>query len=213
MNDLNAFTGLVRRCVEDYDMIAPGDTVAVGVSGGKDSLVLLMALNELRRYYPKPFTLEAITVELGFDGMDFAPVAELCDTLGVPYTRLKTDIKEVVFDVRKEDNPCSLCAKMRRGALCTALSERGITKLALGHHFDDAVETFLLSLVYEGRIANLAKALALPIVENPCPEDRGSKRYEIKQFIRTMSKTYPDLRSKVFGAIQRAPLDGWEKAR
>ena len=209
MNDLNAFTGLVRRCVEDYDMIAPGDTVAVGVSGGKDSLVLLMALNELRRYYPKPFTLEAITVELGFDGMDFAPVAELCDTLGVPYNRLKTDIKEVVFDVRKEDNPCSLCAKMRRGALCTALSERGITKLALGHHFDDAVETFLLSLVYEGRIscfqpvthmtrtgvdqirpmlyagegriANLAKALALPIVENPCPEDRGSKRYEIKQ--------------------------------
>ena len=102
---------------------------------------------------------------------------------------------------------------MRRGALCTALSARGITKLALGHHFDDAVETFLLSLVYEGRIANLAKALALPIVENPCPEDRGSKRYEIKQFIRTMSQTYPDLRSKVFGAIQRAPLDGWEKAR
>ena len=224
MNDLNALTGLVRRCVEDYDMIAPGDTVAVGVSGGKDSLVLLMALNELRRYYPKPFALEAITVELGFDGMDFTPVAELCESIGVPYTRLKTDIKEVVFDARKEDNPCSLCAKMRRGA-----------------HFDDAVETFLLSLVYEGRIscfqpvthmtrtgvdqirpmlytgegriANLAKALALPIVENPCPEDRGSKRYEIKQFIRTMSQTYPDLRSKVFGAIQRAPLDGWEKAR
>ena len=241
MNDLNAFTGLVRRCVEDYDMIAPGDTVAVGVSGGKDSLVLLMALSELRRYYPKPFSLEAITVELGFDGMDFTPVAELCASLGVPYTRLKSDIREVVVDVRKEDNPCSLCAKMRRGALCTALSERGITKLALGHHFDDAVETFLLSLVYEGRIscfqpvthmtrtgvdqirpllyagegriANLAKALELPIVENPCPEDRGSKRYEIKQFIRTMSQTYPDLRSKVFGAIQRAPLDGWEKAR
>ena len=241
MNDLNAFTGLVRRCVEDYDMIAPGDTVAVGVSGGKDSLVLLMALSELHRYYPKPFALEAITVELGFDGMDFTPVAELCAALGVPYTRLKTDIKEVVFDVRKEDNPCSLCAKMRRGALCTALSERGITKLALGHHFDDAVETFLLSLVYEGRIscfqpvthmtrtgvdqirpmlyagegriANLAKALELPIVENPCPEDRGSKRYGIKQLIRTMSQAYPDLRSKVFGAIQRAPLDGWEKAR
>ena len=200
MNDLNAFTGLVRRCVEDYDMIAPGDTVAVGVSGGKDSLVLLMALNELRRYYPKPFTLEAITVELGFDGMDFAPVAELCDTLGVPYTRLKTDIKEVVFDVRKEDNPCSLCAKMRRGALCTALSERGITKLALGHHFDDAVETFLLSLVYEGRIscfqpvtnldrtgviqirpmlylsektiAHFAAKERLPVVHNPCPAPR-----------------------------------------
>ena len=165
----------------------------------------------------------------------------LAESLGVPYMRLKTDIKEVVFDVRKEDNPCSLCAKMRRGALCTALSERGITKLALGHHFDDAVETFLLSLVYEGRIScfqpvthmtrtgvdqirpmlyagegritNLAKALALPIVENPCPEDRGSKRHEVKELIRTMSLTYPDLRSKVFGAIQRAPLDGWKKAR
>ena len=121
MDSLNAFTGVVRRCVDDYGMISPGDRIAVGISGGKDSLVLLMALNELRRYYPKPFTLEAITVELGFDGMDFAPVAELCDTLGVPYTRLKTDIKEVVFDVRKEDNPCSLCAKMRRGALCLSL--------------------------------------------------------------------------------------------
>lgn len=233
--------GLVRRCVEDYDMIAPGRYRRRRRLGRQDSLVLLMALSELRRYYPKPFALEAITVELGFDGMDFTPVAELCAALGVPYTRLKTDIKEVVFDVRKEDNPCSLCAKMRRGALCTALSERGITKLALGHHFDDAVETFLLSLVYEGRIscfqpvthmtrtgvdqirpllyagegriANLAKALELPIVENPCPEDRGSKRYEIKQLIRTMSQAYPDLRSKVFGAIQRAPLDGWEKAR
>ena len=144
-----------------------------------------------------------------------------------------------MFDVRKEDNPCSLCAKMRRGALCTALSERGITKLALGHHFDDAVETFLPAcgtrrisrqpvtqrtrtgvdqirpMLYagEGRITNLAKALALPIVENPCPEDRGSKRHEVKELIRTMSLTYPDLRSKVFGAIQRAPLDGWEKAR
>ena len=235
MNDLNAFTGLVRRCVEDYDMIAPGDTVAVGVSGGKDSLVLLMALNELRRYYPKPFALEAITVELGFDGMDFTPVAELCETLGVPYTRLKTDIKEVVFDVRKEDNPCSLCAKMRRGALCTALSARGITKLALGHHFDDAVETFLLSLVYEGRIScfqpvthmtrtgvdqirpmlyagegritNLAKALALPIVENPCPEDRGSKRHEVKELIRTMKEKNPDVEAHIFRSVENVCLD------
>ena len=237
MNDLNAFTGLVRRCVEDYDMIAPGDTVAVGVSGGKDSLVLLLALNELRRYYPKPFSLEAITVELGFEGMDFTPVAELCTSLGVPYTRLKTDIKEVVFDVRKEDNPCSLCAKMRRGALCTALSERGITKLALGHHFDDAVETYMMSLLFEGRIScfqpvtfldrsgvtqirpliyageqkitNLARELNVPIVENPCPEDKGSKRYEIKQLLKTMSVQYPDMKSKIFGAMQRLPLKSW----
>ena len=237
MNDLNAFTGLVRRCVEDYDMIAPGDTVAVGVSGGKDSLVLLLALNELRRYYPKPFSLEAITVELGFEGMDFTPVAELCTSLGVPYTRLKTDIKEVVFDVRKEDNPCSLCAKMRRGALCTALSERGITKLALGHHFDDAVETFMMSLVFEGRLncfkpvtymsradvtqlrpllyigeqrsANLARQLELPVVKSTCPMDHTSKRQEIKDLLTTLSAQYPDVRSKVFGAMQRLPLDGW----
>lgn len=239
MNDLNDFTGLIRRCVDDYHMIEAGDTVAVGVSGGKDSLVLLMALNHLRTYYPKPFQLEAITIELGFDGMDFDPVQDLCRELDVPYTRLKTDIKEIVFDVRKEDNPCSLCAKMRRGALCDALRDRGIAKLALGHHFDDAVETFLLSLVYEGRIscfkpvtymsrtgvwqirpmlyagegriANLAKSLELPIVENPCPQDRGSRRYEVKQLLRDMSRTYPDLRSKIFGAIQRLPLDGWGK--
>ena len=241
MNDLNAFTGLVRRCVEDYDMIAPGDTVAVGVSGGKDSLTLLTLLAALREYVPYSYDLTAITIDMGLGGMDFSPVERLCERLGVPYSRVETEIGPIIFEHRKENNPCSLCAKMRRGALCTALSARGITKLALGHHFDDAVETFLLSLVYEGRIscfqpvthmtrtgvdqirpmlyagegriANLAKALALPIVENPCPEDRGSKRYEIKQFIRTMSQTYPDLRSKVFGAIQRAPLDGWEKAR
>ena len=233
--------GLVRRCVEDYQMIEDGETIAVGVSGGKDSLVALTALARLRRFYPKPFQLEAITLEMGMPGMEFTPVEEYCRQLEVPYRRIQVPVFHIVFEERKEKNPCSLCAKMRRGALCTALSERGITKLALGHHFDDAVETFLLSLVYEGRIscfqpvthmtrtgvdqirpmlyagegriANLAKALALPIVENPCPEDRGSKRYEIKQLIRTMSQAYPDLRSKVFGAIQRAPLDGWEKAR
>lgn len=241
MDSLNAFTGVVRRCVDDYGMISPGDRIAVGISGGKDSLVLLAALAYLRRYYPAPFELEGITIDTGFPGMDFSGVEKMCEELGVPYTRVPTDIREIVFDARQEENPCSLCSKMRRGALNTTMKEHGCNKLALGHHFDDAVETFLLSLVYEGRIscfqpvthmtrtgvdqirpmlyagevriANLAKALALPIVENPCPEDRGSKRYEIKQFIRTMSQTYPDLRSKVFGAIQRAPLDGWEKAR
>lgn len=241
MDSLNAFTGVVRRCVDDYGMISPGDRIAVGISGGKDSLVLLAALAYLRRYYPAPFELEGITIDTGFPGMDFSGVEKMCEELGVPYTRVPTDIREIVFDARQEENPCSLCSKMRRGALNTTMKEHGCNKLALGHHFDDAVETFLLSLVYEGRIscfqpvthmtrtgvdqirpllyagegriANLAKALALPIVENPCPEDRGSKRYEIKQFIRTMSQTYPDLRSKVFGAIQRAPLYGWEKAR
>ena len=241
MNDpLNAFTGLVRRCVDDYAMIEAGDRIAVGVSGGKDSLVLLCALNHLKSYYPKPFSLEGITLELGFEGMDFSPVAALCEKLGVPYTAIKTDIKEIVFDVRQEDNPCSLCAKMRRGALNDAMKARGCNKLALGHHFDDAVETFLMSLLLEGRIscfkpktwmsragvwqirpmlyageqrvASLAETLALPIVENPCPQDKASKRYEIKTLIKTLAADYPDLKSKVFGAMQRAPLDGWGKA-
>ena len=237
---LNEFTGTVRRAVDDYDMIQAGDKVAVGVSGGKDSLLLLLALKHLQSFYPKPFQLEAITIELGFEGMDFAPVAELCRELDIPYTCLKTDIKEVVFDVRKEENPCSLCAKMRRGALNDAIRQRGINKLALGHHFDDAVETFMLSLLFEGRlscfrpvtyldrsgvtqirpmiyagelkISNLAEDLHLPIVENPCPQDKGSKRYEIKQLLKTMSAQYPDMKSKIFGAMQRLPLPGWEAA-
>lgn len=233
--------GRIRRCAEDYNMIAEGDKIAVGVSGGKDSLTLLYLLAALRRYYPAHYELQAVTIDMGLPGMDFSPVAALCEKLEVPYQIKKTEIGPIIFDYRHEKNPCSMCAKMRRGALNDVLLSLGCNKIALGHHFDDAVETFLLSLVYEGRIscfqpvthmtrtgvdqirpmlyagegriANLAKALALPIVENPCPEDRGSKRYEIKQFIRTMSQTYPDLRSKVFGAIQRAPLDGWEKAR
>lgn len=237
---LNEFTGVIRRAVDDYNMIEEGDKIAVGVSGGKDSLLLLLALHHLQGYYPRHFDLEAITIELGFEGMDFTPVAELCRELDIPYTCLKTDIKEVVFDVRKEDNPCSLCAKMRRGALNDAIRQRGINKLALGHHFDDAVETFMLSLLFEGRlscfrpvtyldrsgvtqirpmiyagelkISNLAQELQLPVVENPCPQDKGSKRYEIKQLLKTMSAQYPDMKSKIFGAMQRLPLPGWETA-
>ena len=192
---------------------------------------------------PIDYDVVAITLDPRFGGVegDYSSVAQMCSEAGVEYHLIPTDIGQIVFDIRKELNPCSLCAKLRRGALHNAAKDAGCNKIALGHHFDDAVETFFLSLFYEGRlscfqpvthmtrtgvdqirpmlyagegrIANLAKALALPIVENPCPEDRGSKRYEIKQFIRTMSQTYPDLRSKVFGAIQRAPLDGWEKAR
>ncbi len=234
---LNDFTGCVRRAVDDYGMINEGDRVAVGVSGGKDSMLLLAALRQLQSYYPKHFELGAITIELGFEGMDFTPVKRFCEERGIEYTCVKTDIKEVVFDVRQEDNPCSLCAKMRRGALNNTLRERGMNKLALGHHFDDAVETFMMSLLFEGRlscfqpvtyldrsgvtqirpliyageqrIANLAAALELPIVENPCPQDKTSKRYEIKQLLKSMCGEYPDMKTKVFGAMQRLPLPGW----
>lgn len=234
---LNEFSGIIRKAVDDYKMIEEGDKIAVGVSGGKDSLLLLMALKHLQSYYPKHFELEAITIELGFEGMDFTPVKELCAELDIPYTCLKTDIKEIVFDVRKEENPCSLCAKMRRGALNDAIKARGISKLALGHHFDDAVETFMMSLLFEGRlscfrpvtymdrsgvtqirpmvyagegkITNLAEKLELPVVENPCPMDKASKRHEIKEMLRSMSADYPDVKSKIFGAMQRLPLAGW----
>ena len=237
MDNLNSFTSLVRSCVDAYGMLKPGDRVAVGLSGGKDSMVLLAALRHLQRYHPARFELMAVTAELGFEGMDFSPVAAWCDAQDIPYVRLKTDIREIVFDIRQEDNPCSLCAKLRRGALNDAIRARGFQKLALGHHFDDAAETFLLSLLYEGRIscfkpvtymsragvwqirpllyageqriAALAKTLALPIVENPCPQDRGSKRHEIKALLAELTARYPDLRSKIFGAMQHLPLDGW----
>ena len=209
------------------------------MSGGKDSLALLCALRHLRGYYPKAFDLEAITIDLGFEGMDFSPIAELCRRLNVPYTIIKTDIKEVVCDVRQEENPCTLCSKMRRGALNDAMKTHGYNKLALGHHFDDAVETFLMSLLFEGRIscfkpmtwmsragvwqirpllyageqriASLAEKLALPIVENPCPQDKASKRHEIKELIHELSAQHPDMKSKIFGSMQRLPLDGWGK--
>ena len=144
--------GLVRRCVEDYDMIQSGDTVAVGVSGGKDSLLTLTALARLSRFYPKPFRVVAMTIEAGTPGMSFDGVADYCRALGVEYIRVSVPIYEVVFLERREKNPCSLCAKLRRGALSTAMNEHGIRKIALGHHYDDAVETMLMNLLFEGRI-------------------------------------------------------------
>lgn len=140
----------LRRAVDQYQMIQPGDRIAVGVSGGKDSLTLLCGLASLRRFYPNPFELTAITLEMGFDGMDFSAIQAYCEHLQIPYIRKKTQIQQVIFEVRQESNPCSLCAKMRRGALHETALENGIHKVALGHHFDDVVETYLLSLFYEG---------------------------------------------------------------
>lgn len=237
---MNRFTGLVRRCIEDYKMIEDGETIAVGLSGGKDSLALLCALANLKRYYPKRFELHAVTLGMGFEGMDFAPVKTLCETLNIPYTLHETQLGKVIFEERKEKNPCALCAKMRRGALNDLCVNLGISKLALAHHYDDAVETFLLSLFYEGRIScfqpvtymsrtgvtqirpllyvgeatvkSLADRYRLPVVHNPCPMNGRSKREEVKTLIGTLSAQYPDLKSKVFGAMQRLPLDGWEPA-
>ena len=228
---------LTRRCVEDYNMIEAGDRIAVGVSGGKDSMLALAALAQLRHFYPKPFELEAITLEMGMPGMDFTPVAEYCEQIGVPYTRIQVPVYQIVFEERKEKNPCSLCAKMRRGSLNTALVEKGIRKIALGHHYDDAVETLLMNLLFEGRIGcfqpvthldrmdvlqirpllychedeirRTVEKLHLPIIHNPCPADGSSRRQEVKELLVQMEGKYPDLKKKLFGAIQRYPLYGW----
>ncbi|HHU06267.1 MAG TPA: tRNA 2-thiocytidine biosynthesis protein TtcA [Clostridiales bacterium] len=235
---MNRLTSILRRCVDDYSMIEDGERIAVGVSGGKDSLALLCALANLRRFYPKRFELSAITIHMGMEGMDFSPVAELCEKLEVPYTLVKTQIQQVVFEDRKEKNPCSLCARMRKGVLNEKLLEQGIRKIALAHHYDDAVETFFMSLVYEGRIhcfspvtymdrrgvtqirpllyareehiRSIAERYKLPVIKNPCPMDGTSRRQEIKDLIKTLAKDYPDLKSKVFGAMQRLPMKGWE---
>lgn len=234
---MQRMVGLVRRCVDDYKMIDPGERVAVGVSGGKDSLALLTLLAALRQYHPAKFQLEAFTIDMGMPGMDFTPVAEYCDKLEVPYHRIQTDIGPIIFDYRKEKNPCAMCAKMRRGALGSAILDAGIHKIALGHHYDDAVETFLMSLFYEGRIScfepvtyldrtdvtqirpllyvgeksieNLASRMALPVVHNTCPADKHTKRQEIKELIAMLQTRYPDLKTKIFGSMQRLPLPQW----
>ena len=233
--------GLVRRCVEDYDMIQAGDRVAVGVSGGKDSLTLLAALAKLREFYPVPYMVEAYTLDMGHadgrPGMDFSGVARFCEELEVPYTLLDSEIHHVIFDLRKEKNPCSMCAKMRRGALHNAMLERGVTKIALGHHYDDAIETFYLSLIFEGRLScfqpvtyldrtgitqirpllycgenlirHTAERLGFPVVFNPCPADGYTKRQEIKELVYELQGRYPGLKARAFGAMQRLPLPEW----
>ena len=220
----------MRRCVEDYNMILSGDRIAVGVSGGKDSLVLLYAMAKLKEFYPVPFELHAVTVHPGPEEMDFSPVAELCRELGVEYHLVQTEIFRIIFDYRKEKNPCSMCAKMRRGAMHNALKELGINKVAL-------VETFFLSLFYEGRLScfqpvtyldrtgitqirpllycgegvlrNAAQRFDLPVVHNPCPADGNTRRQEVKELVATLSKDYPKLKDYVFGAMQRLPLPEW----
>ena len=229
--------GLVRRCVEDYNMIQSGDRIGVGVSGGKDSLALLVFLSELRKYNNNPFSLEAITIDMGL-GMDYSGIEQLCIELDVPFNLIKTEIGPIIFDYRREKNPCSMCSKMRRGALNQALLDRGLSKLALGHHYDDAVETFMMSLIYEGRIScfqpvtdldrtgiiqirpmlyihektidSFVQRNNLPVLSNRCPVDKHTKREEIKRLVYDLSATYPDLKERIFGAMQRFPLPEWE---
>lgn len=228
----------VRKAVDEYGMIETGDRIAVGISGGKDSLLLLLALKELQRFYPKSFEVMGISIDMGFEGMDYSPIQTLCDERGISYQVIKTDIAEIIFDLRKEPNPCSLCAKLRRGALNDAAKAAGCNKVALGHHHDDAVETFMMNLIYEGRIGcfspvtyldrtdvtvirpmlyltegevkRIEKSVLLPVVQNKCPADGHTKREYIKTLLHDLEQEVQGTKVRIQHAMEKAELDGWK---
>ena len=231
----------VRKAVDDYRMIAEGDKIAVGISGGKDSLTLLYALSSLRRFYPHPFELVAVTVDLGFANLDLSEIKKLCGKLEVPYTVVKTQIGQIVFEQRQENNPCALCAKMRKGALNEAMKQLGCNKIAYAHHMDDVVETMMLSLLYEGRfhtfspvtylddtgltvirpliymkeadVIGFVRKYEVPVVKSPCPADGHTKREYVKQLLKQLNTENPGVKQRMFTAIQNGydNLKEWNK--
>ena len=228
----------LRRAVDDYNMIEEGDKIAVGVSGGKDSIALMLALNSLKRFYPKNFDLVAITISMGFENTDFSPISRLAEAEGINYKIEETQIGEIVFGVRKEQNPCSLCSKMRSGALNEAALKYGCNKVALGHHFDDVVETFFMSLFKEGRINCFSPVTFLdrtgvtkirpmiylpekevtyfvnknnlPIVKNPCPADGNTTRQYMKDLIMSLEIENKGLKQQIFHAVKNSEIKGWK---
>lgn len=227
----------VRQAIDDYQMIADGDRIAVGISGGKDSLTLLYALSGLRRFYPKKFELTALTVDLGFDHYDLSEIRQLCKTLDVEYHVIKTKIGEIVFEERKESSPCALCAKMRKGALNDYARQIGCNKVAYAHHMDDIIETMFLSMFYEGQFYSFAPVTYLdrsgitvirplmyvpeanvigflhkyhlPLVKNPCPADGETKREYVKQLVRQINLENPGVKKRIFHAICTGRIEGW----
>ena len=228
----------VRRAADDYHMIQEGDRIAAGISGGKDSLTLLYALHGLARFYPQHFELHAVTVDLGFQNLDLSRIESICrDELQIPYTIVKTDIADVIFEQRKESNPCSLCAKMRKGALNDAIKREGCNKVAYAHHKDDVVETMLMSLIFEGRfhtfspvsyldrtgitvirpllymneadVIGFVNKNQIPVVKSPCPADGHTKREYVKQLLRQLNLENPGVKERMFTAITTGNLQGW----
>ena len=234
---LQQVLSITRKAIDDFHMIESGDKIAVGISGGKDSLTLLYALKHLSRFYPNPFSLEAITVDLGIEGVSMDPLRQLCDELDVHYTSVPTEIYDIIFEKRKETNPCSLCAKMRKGAFNEKAKELGCNKVALGHHLDDAVETFYMNLWREGRIGcfspvtylsrrdltlirpmllateqeviSAVHAEGLPIVKSVCPADGVTVREQTKEFVMERCRTDHAFRQKTLHALQESVIDGW----
>lgn len=237
--DMQKIMGYIRRAVTEYGMIENGDRVAVGVSGGKDSVALLAGLAGVRRFIGIDFSIEAVSLDNGFPGVetDFSPIAALCGELGIPFHLKHTQIGTIVFAEREESSPCSLCARMRRGVLHDMAKELDCNKIALGHHYDDAVETFLMNLVNEGRvgcfspvsylsrkdltmirplvfapereIANAVRRAGLPVVKNPCPVDGCTERQWAKDFLSGLEKSHPGVTKRLFGAVRRGHVSNW----
>ena len=247
MKEMQKLLSRVRSCVDRYSMIEDGDRIAVGVSGGKDSLALLCVLSELRKFYPEKYDLCALMLDMGFDASetvgaapsDTSEIAELCSRLGVEFHVKRTEIARVIFDVRKESNPCSLCARMRRGSLHDLAKEYGVNKLALGHHFDDAAETVMLNLFFEARIGcfspvtylsrkdltmirplllteerdikTFVKKASRPVMKSPCPMDKTSERAKMKDMLHAFDREHRGLYTRIVGAVERGGIDGWHE--
>lgn len=233
--------GYMRKAIEDYNMIEDGDKIAIGLSGGKDSVTLLLGLKNLQRFYPKNFEILAITVNPGFDKFDITSLANLCTKLNIKFIEEKAHIKEIVFDIRNEKNPCSLCANLRRGILNSVAIREGCNKIALGHNEDDVLETFFLNLLYGGSIntfapasfmdrskitlirpliyapekyiRNFVKRNNIPIMPKVCPIDGVSKREDMKKLILDFQKDIPTIRANLYGAIKRSNIKGWKKVK
>lgn len=226
-----------RRAIDDYGMIHTGDKIAIGISGGNDSLTLLYALHGLQRFYPEKFDLEAITVDLGNPDFDLSHIRHLCETMQIPHTVVKTEIAQIVFKERKEKNPCSLCAKMRKGALNDAVKKLGCNKIAYAHHKDDIVETMMMSLIYEGHfysfppithldrtnltvirplmyvseadVKGFCRKYQLPVVKSPCPADGYTKRQYVKDLLRKLNLENPGVKERMFSAIINGNISDW----
>lgn len=236
---LQQLLSYVRKAIDDYQLIESGDKIAVGISGGKDSLALLHALAALRRFYPKSFELYAITIDLGFNNLILDKIIDMCKELAVPYEIVKTDIAQIIFEERKESNPCSLCAKMRKGALNEAIKKMGCNKVAYAHHKDDVVETMLLSLLFEGRfhtfspityldrmdvtvirpliyveesdVIGFINKYNLPVVKSPCPADGNTKREYVHQLLQTLNQEHHGVKNRMFTAICTGEINGFKE--
>lgn len=234
---LQRLLSLVRQAIDQYHMIEEGDHLAIGISGGKDSLTLLWGLAYLQRFYPKQFSLSAITVDMGIDTMDLEPIKALCQEFQVSYEIVPTEIGKILFDIRKETNPCSLCAKLRKGALNQKALEMGCNKIAYAHHKDDLIETAMMSLLYEGRfyafspvthldrtdltvirplmfvseadVKGFRNKYQLPVCKNPCPMDGHTRREYVKNLIHTLNMENPGVKNRLFRAVIEGHIDGW----